>query len=123
MFLWLQIHDPSASASPERGSQVCTGVVLHTGLEEDMGALKRHCALRTGSAGMLGVVFTVRAVDGSGTASWLSLEPGNPGLLALREFCSGEEHWCTRVIQINSLDLFTKTLGVMFLGGVSRVKN
>lgn len=123
MFLWLQIHDPSASASPEQGSQVCTGVILHTGLEEGMGALKRRCALRTGSAGMLGVVFTVRAVDSSGTASCLYSEPGNPGLLALRELCSGEEHWCTRVIQINSLDLFTKTLGVMFMGEVSRVKN
>lgn len=99
-----------------------------------MGALKRRCALHTGSAGMLGVVFTVRAVDDdSGTASWLSSEPRNPGLLALglavstqavgRELCSGEEHWCTRVIQKNSLDLFTKTLGVMFMGEVSRVKN
>lgn len=98
-----------------------------------MGVLKRRCALRTGSAGMLGVVFTVRAVDDSGTVSWLSSEPGNSGLLALglavstrvvgRELCSGEEHWCTHVIQINSLDLFTKTLGVMFMGEVSRVKN
>lgn len=64
---------------------MCTGVILHTGLEEDMGVLKRRCALRTGSAGMLSVVFTVRAVDDSdsGTLSWLSSEPGNPGLLAL----------------------------------------
>lgn len=109
------------------------GVILHTGLEEDVGPLKRHWALPTGSAEMLGVVFTVRAVDSSGAVSWLSSEPGNPGLLALglavstqmvgRELCSGEEHWCTRVIQINSLDLFTKTLAVMFMGEVSRVKN
>lgn len=79
------------------------------------------------------MVFTMRPVDSFGTTSWLSSEPGNPGLLALglgvsaqavgRELYSGEEHWCTRVIQINSLDLFTKTLGVMFMGEVSRVKN
>ena len=59
-------------------------------------AKKRRWALRTGSAGMLGVVFTVRAVDDSdsGTVSWLSSEPGNPGLLALALAVSTQGESC-----------------------------